>query len=97
MFSQILTFDHGYHPLKIKKEDISKIAFRTRYGHYEFIMMPFRLINALTAFMDFINRVFKDFLDKFVTIFIDDILVYSKSKEKHKEYLRKVLQLLKEK
>ena len=69
--------------MKIKEEDVPKKAFRTRYGHYEFLVMPFGLTNAPTAFIDLMNRVFEDFLDKFVIIFIDDILVYSKNKEEH--------------
>ena len=68
----------GYHQLKVKGEDIPKTAFRTRYGHYEFLVMSFGLTNAPAAFMDLMNRVFKDYLDKFVVVFIDDILIYSK-------------------
>ena len=87
----------GYHQLKIKEEDIQKTAFRTRYGYYEFLVMPFGLTNAPAAFMDLMNRVFKDYLDQFVIVFIDDILVYSHSMIEHAEHLRIVLNLLKEK
>ena len=87
----------GYHQLKIKAADVPKIAFRTRYGHYEFLVMPFRLTNAPAAFMDLMNRVFKPYLDTFVIVFIDDILVYSRSEEEHAEHLRIVLQTLRDK
>lgn len=85
-----------YHLLKIKKEDIPKSAFRTRYGHYEFLVMSFGLTNAPTTFMDLLNRVFWPYLDHFVIVFIDDILFYSKSQEKHEEHLRIVLYTLRE-
>ena len=71
----------GYHQLKIKLSDIPKSAFRTRYGHYEFLVMPFGLTNALTAFIDLMNRVFKTYLDKFLIVFINYILIYSRRRE----------------
>ena len=86
----------SYHQLKIKGEDIPKMAFRTRYGHYEFLVMPFGLANASVAFMDLMNRVFHQYLDRFVIVIIDDILIYSKSQEEHEEHLMIVLQILKE-
>ena len=86
----------GYHQLKVRREDVPKTAFKTRYGHYEFLVMPFGLTNAPAAFMDLMNRVFGPYLDKFVIVFIDDILVYSSSKEEHAEHLRIVLQTLRE-
>ncbi|XP_073152839.1 uncharacterized protein [Henckelia pumila] len=86
----------GYHQLKVKTEDVPKTAFRTRYGHYEFMVMPFGLTNAPAAFMDLMNRVFKPFLDKFVVVFIDDIVVYLSSDEDHKDHLRLTLQTLRE-
>nr|GEY49867.1 hypothetical protein [Tanacetum cinerariifolium] len=85
----------GYHQLKVREEDIPKTAFRTRYGHYEFQVMPFGLTNALAVFMDLMNRVCKSYLDKFVIVFINDILIYSKNKEEHEEQLKLILELLK--
>ncbi|GKA11845.1 putative reverse transcriptase domain-containing protein [Tanacetum coccineum] len=85
----------GYHQLRVREEDIPMMAFRTCYGHYEFQVMPFGLTNALAVFMDLMNRACKLYLDKFVIIFIDDILIYSKSKKEHEEHLKLILELLK--
>ncbi|GJU88758.1 putative reverse transcriptase domain-containing protein [Tanacetum coccineum] len=85
----------GYHQLGVREEDILKTAFRTRYGHYEFQVMPFGLTNAPAVFMDLMNRVCKPYLDKFVIVFIDDILIYSKNKQERKEHIKLILELLK--
>ncbi|KAL0546911.1 hypothetical protein IC582_016830 [Cucumis melo] len=86
----------GYHQLRIKDEDVPKTAFRSRYGHYEFVVMSFGLTNALAVFMDLMNRVFREFLDTFVIVFIDDILIYSKTEAEHEKHLRMVLQTLRD-
>ncbi|GJR68391.1 putative reverse transcriptase domain-containing protein [Tanacetum coccineum] len=85
----------GHHKLKVREADISKTAFRTRYGHYEFQVMPFGLTNAPAVFMDLMNRVCKPYLDKFMIFFIKDILIYSKNEKEHKEHLKQILELLK--
>ncbi|GJW95563.1 putative reverse transcriptase domain-containing protein [Tanacetum coccineum] len=85
----------GYHQHRVREDDIPKMAFRTRYGHYEFQVMPFGLTNAPTIFMDLMNQVCKPYLDKFMIVFINDILIYSKSKEDHEEHLKLILELLK--
>ncbi|XP_015075341.1 uncharacterized protein LOC107019330 [Solanum pennellii] len=87
----------GHHQLKVRAEDIPKTAFRTRYVHYEFLVMSFGLTNAPAAFMDLMNGVFRPYLDSFVIVFLDDILIYSRTKEEHEHHLRIVLGILKEK
>ena len=84
----------GYHQLRVRQEGVPKTTFRTRYDHYEFIVMPFGLTNAPTVFMDLINCVFHQYLDKFVLVFIDDVLIYSKNEEEHEEHLRTTLETL---
>nr|GFC28915.1 putative reverse transcriptase domain-containing protein [Tanacetum cinerariifolium] len=85
----------GYNQLRVREEDVPKTAFITRYGHYKFQVMPFGLTNAPAVFMDLMNRVCKPNLDKFVIVFIDDILIYSKDEKEHEEHLKAILELLK--
>ena len=86
----------SYHQLRVKETDIPKTAFRTRYGHFEFTVMPFGLMNAPATFMDLMQRVFQPYLDRFVVVFMDDILIYSQSKWEHEYHLRIVLKLLRD-
>jgi hypothetical protein len=86
----------GYHQVRIEEEDINKIAFRTRYGNSEFTVVPFGLLNAPIVFMCLINEVFKYYLDKFVIVFLDDILIYSKYEEENEQHLRMVVKVLRE-
>ena len=82
--------------MRVKEVDIPKTTFKTRYGHFEFTMMLFGLTNAPTAFMDLMHRVFQPYLDTFVVVFVDDILIYSQSEEEHEDHLRNVLQALRD-
>ncbi|GJU73229.1 putative reverse transcriptase domain-containing protein [Tanacetum coccineum] len=86
----------GYHQLRVHEEDIPKTSFRTRYGHYEFQVMSFGLTNAPAVFMDLMNRVCKPYVDRFMIVFIDDILIYSKSRKEHEGHLKLILKLLKD-
>jgi hypothetical protein len=95
MFSKI-DWRSGYHQLRIKEDDIPKTTFKTRFGHYEFTVFPFGLTNAPGVFMSMMNRVFREYLEKFVQVFIDDILIYSRTMEEYDEHLRLVLQRLRE-
>ncbi|XP_052729596.1 uncharacterized protein LOC128193377 isoform X2 [Vigna angularis] len=87
----------GYHQIRVKEDDIQKTTFRSRYGHYEYVVMPFGVTNAPAVFMEYMNRIFRPYLDKFVVVFIDDILIYSKTENEHEEHLRLVLGVLREK
>jgi hypothetical protein len=95
MFSKI-DLRAGYYQVRIKEEDIHKTTFRTRCGHYEFVVVPFGLTNALVFFMCLMNGIFRNYLDKFGIVFLDDILIYSKFEEEHEHHLRLVLQVLRE-
>ena len=86
----------GYHQLRVRETDIPKTAFRMRYEHYELTMMPFGLTNAPSSFMDHMHRIFQPYLDQFVVVFVDDILIYSQSEWEHEYHLRIVLQLLRD-
>ena len=86
----------GYHQPRIKENDIPKTAFRTQFGHYEFVVVPFGLTNAPAVFMSLMNSVFRNYLDHFVQVFLDEILIYSKNEKEHEEYLQLVLTCLRE-
>ena len=86
----------GYHQLRVREADILKTTFRTRYGHFKFTVMPFGLMNVPAGFMDLMHRVFQPYLDQFVMVFVDNILIYSQFEEEHEDHLRIVLQALRE-
>jgi hypothetical protein len=86
----------GYHQIKIKKEDVPKTTFVSRYGHHEYLVVPFGLTNAPAIFMNLMNKIFMKYLDKFLIVFIVDILIYSKDKEEDAKHLKIVLQILRE-
>ena len=91
MFSNI-NLHSSYHQVRVKEVDIPKTAFRTCYGHYEFLVMSFGQTNALVVFMDMMNKVFHEYLDKFIVVFIDDFLIYSKTPKEHGEHQLKALE-----
>ena len=95
-FYSKIDFHTGYHQVRVREADIPKTAFRMRYGHLEFTVMPFGLKNSPTTFMDLMHKVFQPYLDQFVGVFVEDILIYSESEEEHEDHLRIVLQTLKE-
>ena len=86
----------GYHKLRVRDTDIPKTAFRTRYGHFEFTVMPIGLTNAPATFMDIMHKIFQPYLDQLVVVFVDDILIYSQSEWEHEYHLRIILQLLRD-
>jgi len=96
VFSKI-NLRSGYHQTRVKSDDVQKTAFRSKYRHYEYVVMPFSVTNAPVLFMDYMNRIFKPYLDKFVVVFIDDILIYSQTREEHAKHLRTILSILREK
>ena len=91
IFSKI-DLKYSHHQVRVREEDIQKMAFRTQYGHFEFVVMPFRLTSTPSVFMDLMNWVFREYLDYFVIVFIDDILIYSPSLEEHEVHLRTIIQ-----
>jgi hypothetical protein len=95
IFSKI-DFRPGYHHVRIIEEDKNKMTFWTRYGHYEFVVVPFGLTNAQDNFMCLMNGVFKDYSDQVIIVFLDDIIIYSKTEEEHEKHLRMVLQVLRD-